>query len=227
MIRYVSAVIVAAGKSRRMGRIGNKIWIHVAGRPILFYSIDAFLKAGIRRIVVVVKSSNVKRTFTRLRAAFPAHRCALKVVAGGRERQDSVWNGISATDTNLVLVHDAARAGVSPSLIRSVRRLADARGACVPVVALSDTLKRVSGRIVQRTESRTGLYGVQTPQGFRRELLLRAILAAKQKGLVATDCSALVESIGGKVTVTPGEPANLKLTRPADLKILRAILIRR
>lgn len=207
-----------------MGRLGDKIWIRIAGRPVLFYSVAAFLKAGISRIVVVVRREEVERARRRIRATFAKQSEGIDVVAGGRERQDSVWNGISSVDVDFVLVHDAARPAVCPDLIHEIDRQAHVHCACVPGVPLNDTLKKIEGRFVRKTESRAGLYRIQTPQGFRRDLLRRAILSARRKGLILTDCSALVESLGGKVAVAAGDPANLKLTRPEDLKILEAIL---
>lgn len=220
----VAAIVVAAGRSKRMGRLGDKVWIRIAGRPVLFYSLTAFVKAGVRRIVVVTRPEETGRVRSCLKKFQVPRGVILEVAPGGRERQDSVWEGLQSVGTDLVLVHDASRPAVSPSLIREVCKESGRSGACVPVVPLNDTLKRVAGRTVLRTESRSGLYGVQTPQGFRRDWLRRAIETARRRKVLGTDCSALVELLGKKITTVPGDPANLKLTRPADLKILHQIL---
>lgn len=223
-MKSAAAIIVAAGRSKRMGRLGDKIWIRIAGRPVLFYSVAAFLKAGVQRIIIAVKPGAVNTTRIRIRRFFGRAAGSIDVVDGGRERQDSVWNGIAAAGTDFVLVHDAARPAVTADLIRDIFRQTRVHGACVPVVPVSDTLKRVEGGFVRKTASREGLYGVQTPQGFRRQVLREAIVRARRRGLAATDCSALVEHLGKKVVVTPGDSGNIKLTRPEDLKLLRAIL---
>ena len=220
----VAAVIVAAGRSKRMGRLGDKIWIKIAGRPILFYSLRAFLRAGMKTMVVVVRPEDVRLAASRISRWFRSPRADIRVVAGGCERQDSVWNGITAAGAEYVLVHDAARPAVRPDLIRTIFLAARADGAAVPVVPVIDTLKCVSGSKIVRTETREGLYGVQTPQGFRRDVLCKSISAARRKNFVATDCSALVESLGKKVTAVPGDPTNLKLTTPEDVWIFRKLL---
>lgn len=222
---HVAAVIVAAGRSRRMGRLGDKIWINVAGRPVLFYSIRAFLRAGVPRIIIAARPGHLEKIRRFVRAAFPPRAASrVLVVRGGRERQDSVWNGIAAASAEFVLVHDAARPAVSPALIKSVLAVTRKRGACVPAVPVADTLKRLDGNRVRETVSRSGLFGVQTPQGFRSRTLAAAILAARRKRLVATDCATLVEALGKKVMAVPGNPSNIKLTRPADLEVLNRIL---
>lgn len=227
----MAAVIVAAGSSKRMGRLGDKIWIPIAGRPVLFYSIAAFLKAGIRQIVVAARPDRVDFVRRRIRK-FPASSGAkISVVPGGKERQDSVWNALCAVESAaglgrsaIVLVHDAARPAVTSALIRSVFRAAVRHGASVPALPVADTLKRISGGRVRQTENRVGLFAVQTPQAFRRDWLLCAIASARRRRFIATDCAALVERLGKKVAAVPGDPANLKLTRPTDLLLLKHIL---
>src|SRR3990167_8856375 len=206
----VAGIVVAAGRSKRMGRLGDKTWIRISDRPVLFYSLKAFRAAGIRRVVIGVRPGSVEGPRRRLRSFSPAKLPDLTVVAGGRQRQDSVWNGLEAVETDTVLVHDAARPAVSPDLISRICRLAIRFGACVPVVPVIDTLKRVRGRRIIRTESREGLYGVQTPQGFQTKVLREAIREARRRGKVVTDCSAAVELLGKPVMATPGDPANIK-----------------
>ncbi len=218
----LSAVIVAAGHSKRMGRLGDKIWIHVAGRPVLFYSLRSFLQSGVRRIVVVARPGDERRVQQFVRRAFP--RADICVVAGGSVRQDSVRNGVSACGTDFVLIHDAARPAVSPAMIRAVVRETRRSGACVPAVPVADTVKRVlRGRVV-RTEDRSELFAVQTPQGFRRAWLLQALDRARREKITATDCSALVERMKKRVRIVAGDPRNLKLTSPSDLIVLKSIL---
>src|SRR5205085_6867856 len=137
-------------------------------------------------------------------------------------RQRSVALGIDALTRRLpyIAVHDVARVLVSPALIRRVLDAARASGAAIPACPIRDSVKEVlEGRVVRSVE-RLRLQGAQTPQIFSRDILARAHAAAIQEGLDATDDAMLVERIGCAVSVVPGEPANLKLTEPGDLRVL-------
>ena len=144
-----------------------------------------------------------------------------QVVAGGEQRSDSVRNGVAATSAQVVLVHDAARPLASPALADAVAAAAARHGAAVPVVAVVDSLKRAGSDVLNELIDRTGLVRTQTPQGARRELLLDAFASANSASY--TDEAALLESRGITVATVPGEAANLKVTEPSDLEIVRAI----
>jgi 2-C-methyl-D-erythritol 4-phosphate cytidylyltransferase len=145
----------------------------------------------------------------------------VKAVPGGATRAESVRAGLAAVpdDATIVVVHDAARPLASADLYRAVIAAvrAGADGA-VPGVPVADTLKRVDGALVAETLDRDAIVAVQTPQAFPAEILRRAHAAGDD----ATDDAALVEAAGGRVVVVPGEPANFKITRPADLERARA-----
>jgi len=145
----------------------------------------------------------------------------LKIVTGGRTRQDSVGNALKALPPacRLVAVHDAARPFASPSLIRRIVRAAHATGAAIPALPIEDTVKRVNvGGDVVATVPRETLTRVQTPQAARRDLLDRAHARARRRRVQATDESALLEGIGVRVRTVPGDAANIKITTPGDLK---------
>ena len=199
----VWAVVVAAGSGTRFG--GPKQHAFVGGRRVLDWSLDA-ARAACDGVVLVVPPGEES-------TAEPAD----VVVAGGATRSESVRAGLAAVpaDAEIVVVHDAARpaAGVPlfDAVIAAVRSGADAAIPGVPVV---DTVKRVDGDVVVETLDRSTLVAVQTPQAFR---------AAALRGVSgeATDDAALVEAAGGRVVVVPGDPANLKVTTPADLERVR------
>lgn len=144
---------------------------------------------------------------------------------GGRERQDSVARGLHALPegTTLVAIHDCARAMVTPELIDRVVADALQHGAAIAAVPMADTLKRGALGVVETTVPRQGLWCAQTPQAFRREWIEAAHAAAAHH---ATDDAALVEALGHRVHLTPGDPLNFKVTTPHDLELAEAWLTR-
>jgi 2-C-methyl-D-erythritol 4-phosphate cytidylyltransferase len=149
----------------------------------------------------------------------------VRAVAGGQERQDSVAAGLALLPADgLVLVHDAARPLLPRRVIRDVRRAAMVAGAAIPALPCADTIKEVEGGRVRATLDRQHLARVQTPQGFRVELLRRAHARARENGLQASDDAALVEGLGVPVVVVPGAEENFKVTRASDLLLVEAIL---
>lgn len=155
---------------------------------------------------------------------------ALRLVAGGRERGDSVRAGVAALPAacRIVLVHDAARPLVSAGTITAVIQAARAGAGAIAAIPVGDTLKVAADgpppHTVERTLPRAGLWRAQTPQGFPRDLLERALAAAAADGVQGTDDAELVERIGGRVELVPDSPRNLKLTAPADFEIAELLL---
>lgn len=215
-------IVVAAGASTRMGGL-DKLTAIVAGRPLLAWTLDAVAAASsTRRIVVVAAADRV----TELQAATWLPPTVIDVVAGGPRRQDSVAagfraldaaNGLGPDDDAPVLVHDGARPRVSATLVDAVARATARHGAAIPVVPVTDTLKRLDGEVIDGTVDRTGLAVAQTPQGIRRRIFRKALAAADASERDVTDEAAMVEAIGVPVHVVLGDPANLKVTVPADL----------
>ena len=196
---------------------GTKVTVPVAGRSMIAWSVEA-AQAACDGVTLVVAPSMVDQFGAGLDA----------VVAGGETRSGSVRAGLAtvADDVDVVVCHDAARPGASIDLFDAV--IAAVRGgadAAVPVLPVSDTLKRVpewgeSGGVVAATVDRSGLYAVQTPQAFRREVLVEAHAGEPE----ATDDAALVEAVGGTVAAIRGEAAAHKVTEPDDLVIVEALL---
>jgi len=213
------ALIVAAGRGERRGAGGPKALVTVAGRPMLEWSIGALRAVpAVERIVVALPADH-------LDAAPPG----VTVVAGGATRSESVRAALAvAGDDEVVVVHDAARALVTPALFREAiaelqRSQADAVIAAAPV---TDTIKQVGddNRSVLATIDRSRLWAVQTPQVFWRAALERALRAPAEQLAAATDDAWLIEQQGGTVTVLPAPPENFKITTPLDLRLAELLL---
>ena len=221
------AIVVAAGRSTRMGGI-DKLATEIGGRPLLAWTLDALASAPeVARMVVVISDERLAEV-----AAAPwLPAVVLDVVAGGARRQELVHAGFLALDRDgpdeagVVLVHDAARPLIDPSLVTAVVDATARHGAAIPIVPVAETLKRVDGDRVAATVDRDGLGTAQTPQGARRDLLRAAWHRYPAGGPdTFTDEAALLEASGVPVHVVPGDPANLKVTLPADLLRAAGIL---
>ena len=224
----VGVVVVAAGSGSRLGADVPKAFVRLGGRPLLAYAVATVSRLPhLRSLVVVAPAEHADPSD----AGDPLWDgvdlpVGTSVVAGGAERTDSVAAGLAAVDDgcDVVLVHDAARCltplDVFERVVDAVR--AGAAGA-VPGLALVDTVKTVdaTGRITG-TPDRAALRAVQTPQGFRREVLLTAY----RSGLKATDDAALVEGCGDHVVVVDGDPLAFKVTTPEDLDRAERLLAR-
>jgi 2-C-methyl-D-erythritol 4-phosphate cytidylyltransferase/2-C-methyl-D-erythritol 2,4-cyclodiphosphate synthase len=216
---FADAVVVAAGSSRRMGGI-DKLQLDLAGRPVLAWSVAAMRAAtSVARILVVTSADRVDDL-----AAQPWIAAAgARVIPGGDRRQDSVAAGVRACDAEVVLVHDGARPLVSPGLVDAIATVARETGAAIPVVAVVDSLKRLEGDRVAGAAPRDGLGRAQTPQGARRELLRSAIDAYADGPEAFGDEAELLARAGVPVRAVEGEPTNLKVTLPDDVRLARAI----
>jgi 2-C-methyl-D-erythritol 4-phosphate cytidylyltransferase/2-C-methyl-D-erythritol 2,4-cyclodiphosphate synthase len=217
---HVTAIIAAGGAGHRLGADVPKQMLEIGGRTLLQRSVDAFrTHPEIADVIVALPST--------LMAPPPEGLGTVRLVAGGARRQDSVANAFDVVpaQTDVVLVHDAARPFVTSSMISEVIRGALEHGAAITAVPVKDTVKRVTGdqgpeaggrgRIVE-TLPREEIFLAQTPQGFRRDVLREAI-ALGRSGVDATDEAALAERAGHAVHVVPGDPSNVKITTAADL----------
>ncbi|MEE9217854.1 MAG: 2-C-methyl-D-erythritol 4-phosphate cytidylyltransferase [Acidobacteriota bacterium] len=222
--RLVSALIVAAGRGQRLGTLQPKQFLSVGGMSLVERCLAAFETARVVDETWLVISRDHMGRAARLRRRFRKLRGA---VAGGRERVQSVARGLAClSHDGVVLVHDAARPFVSPSLIARVTRAAWRHGAAIPALPVADTLKRAGrGAQVVRTLERRGVWAAQTPQGFRVPLLRRAYARASARG--APDDAALVERLGRRVKLVAGSPLNFKVTWKEDLWLARALIAAR
>jgi 2-C-methyl-D-erythritol 4-phosphate cytidylyltransferase len=225
----VAGLVPAAGRGERLGPGAPKALREVGGQPLLVHAVRALSSARTVSLVVVAAPEQ-EVAFVRSLLAGVSGDAEVVVVAGGPTRRASVAAALEVLppDVDVVLVHDAARPLAPPELVDSVASAVDAGAdAVVPGMAMPDTVKQVdpAGR-VEQTLDRTSLRAVQTPQGFRPDVLRRAHAAAADDD-VATDDAALVERIGGTVLVIPGSEEAFKVTRPLDLVLAEAVLARR
>lgn len=225
-----TAILVAAGRSSRMGT--DKLWADLWGRPAWRWSLDALLATpGLVRVAITVGPDAVDR-FREALPAGAADRCL--VIPGGDVRADSVIAGLWALtgaghdDETLVLVHDAARPAVEPALIEAVAAAAaGVRAAVIPIVPVTDSLKRVRNERVVAPVEREEVVAAQTPQAARLGALRAAIEEAHAWGRPITDDAGALAAAGTPVHVVPGDPTNRKLTEPSDLAAVRAFLAAR
>ena len=211
-----------------MGSDEPKQFANLAGRSVLAHTLAAFDEArSIDWIVVVGHADQMDRCREVARQA--VRRKAVEVVPGGKERQNSVAEGLKALgrDVEVVAIHDAARPLVKPDEIDAVVSAARESGAAVLGQPVTDTIKEVDGDLVQQTLDRSRLRSVQTPQAFRTELIRQAHAEADRTGYLGTDDTVLVERLGHPVRVVAGSRDNLKITTPEDLEIAEDILRRR
>ncbi|MBR3971422.1 MAG: 2-C-methyl-D-erythritol 4-phosphate cytidylyltransferase [Ruminococcus sp.] len=224
---YVTAIIVAAGNSTRMGCGMSKQFIPLLGKPAVGYTLKAFEEAySISEVVVVCRESDLAQ----IKEIAENENCT-KVKAyvfGGETRSESVSNGIKTASGNTThyAIHDGARALILPEDINNVVSVALESGAAALVVPVTDTIKIVDseGTIIS-TPVRADLRAAQTPQVFEKELYLSAL--EKTKGEVFTDDCALVETVGAKVKTVIGNYSNIKLTTVQDIPVAEAVLKKR
>ncbi len=230
------AVVVAAGRGRRVGAGINKVLLPLMGRPVLAWSLGAFQRAagaGLEGIVLVGGPDELEQFAEIVRVGgFDAVR---SIVAGGERRQDSVSHGLAAVPAGarVVLIHDGARPFVSPELIKEVAEAAARSGAAVPLLPVADSLRRFDGGLVTGEVERDGVGRAQTPQGFRREVLEEVLTLLRRGGATTgpgadaapplTDESAAALRAGLPVAAVTGDPANLKITTAADLELASVI----
>ena len=224
----VSAVLLAAGSSRRAGGDVPKQFAQLHGRPMLLHSLEMLLELEAVGEAVVVIPPGTQAVAERLVAPYVGRK-PIKVAEGGAKRQHSSRVGVMLTDpaVDIVLIHDAARPLASTALAERVIEAASRRGGAVPVLPVSDTVIEVAeGGNVARVLERDKLAACQTPQGFRAELIRLAHIDAQERGIEGfTDDGSLVQSCTGAVIETvPGERWNLKVTYAEDFIVAEALL---
>ena len=222
----ISAIIVAAGKGTRMGANVDKLWLEVAGRPVVAHTWRQFNDASCVDEIILVIRAGMPPHFAELADKFKFKK-PFRLIVGGAERQDSVWNGLAALSpkSEIVAIQDAARPCTTAELIAATLAAARETGAAVAAQPVTDTLKETAdGKIVSRTVDRSKLWSVQTPQTFRVEVIRRAIAAARAQNLTLTDDTAACELIGQPVQLVRCVTPNPKVTVPADLPFIESLL---
>ncbi len=220
-----AAIIVAAGRGTRMGPDVDKLFLEVAGAPVIAHTWQRFDSIGFDEVLLVVRAG-METAFRDLAAGLRL-RCPWRLVLGGRERQDSVWSGISALNsaTRVVAIQDGARPCTSPDLIRRCVEVARGCGASVAAQRPVDTMKEsVDGRQIARHLDRAKLWSVQTPQCFRVDVIREALGEVRRQGIIVTDDTAACALIGQAVELVESTQPNPKVTAPADLPWVELLL---
>ncbi len=216
-LKYCGAVIVAAGSASRMGGI-DKVMAPLAGEPVILRAVRAFQECDCIREIVIVTREELLSPIMDLCSGMDKVKA---VVLGGKDRAESVNNGLNALSkkVKLAAIHDGARPLVDWQTIDRTVRAAHEYGAAAPAIPVKDTIKVVAGGIVKETPDRATLQAVQTPQVFDFDLLRGALVKAKADGIALTDDCSAVEHMGMSVKIVKGEERNLKITTPMDLKL--------
>lgn len=222
----VTAIFPAAGASRRMELQRNKNFLELCGEKILLRTLKTFSKsARINYLIVVVAEKEVEEVEELLRAEKSLKNW--QVVVGGNERQYSVSNGLKFVpeESKIILVHDAARPLIKLEVIEEVINAAEKFGGAIAAVRAKNTIKVIDAEnFAVSTPPRNELVEVQTPQGFKKEILLQAYKRAEEENFLGTDDASLVERIGGKIKIIWSDYKNIKITTPEDIKIAETFL---
>ncbi|MBZ4645658.1 MAG: 2-C-methyl-D-erythritol 4-phosphate cytidylyltransferase [Petroclostridium sp.] len=223
---YCSAIIVAAGKGSRMNASKNKQFINIIDRPVLAYTLQAFEDCElIDEIVVVTRQEDIMACKEIIDMSELVK--VKKIVVGGKERQDSVYNGLKeiSNEATIVAIHDGARPLILPKHIEEAIEAAVQYNAAAVGVRVKDTIKLVDdNNNIVNTLDRSKLWAVQTPQVFKVEILKRAHQKAIEEGISATDDCMLVEQMGYQVKMVEGSYENIKITTPEDIFLAEAII---
>ena len=223
----IAAIVPAAGSGSRMGIETKKQFLSLAGTPLVGYALKKMEECpAIASIVIVVSPGEEEYCRSAVVDKLGLKKVAA-IVPGGKERQDSVYNGLLALshDTDIVVVHDGARPLFSAETLAAVIAAAQVHGAATCAVPAKDTIKLANDDgFVTSTLPRARTWLVQTPQAFRYELIIEAHRRAHEENIFATDDTALVETFGGPIKLVMGSYENIKITTPEDLDVALAII---
>lgn len=225
----ICVIIPAAGSGSRMGKNSNKLFMEVAGIPVIERTLQAFMDYGNTHCIIVTNEENMDAMKELQNTKFP---CIDMVVLGGNSRTESVSKGVSALELlpnppskdDYVFIHDGARCMLSKEVLDNCCEGLNKNDVCVAGVATKNTIKVVKNGIVESTPDRSTLYEVQTPQCFKYDILKKAYDNATANGIEATDDTALAELLGYKVAIVDGSYSNIKITTPEDIVIASGIL---
>jgi 2-C-methyl-D-erythritol 4-phosphate cytidylyltransferase len=222
-----SAIIVAAGRGSRMNMDINKQYIEVAGKPVLARTLEAFNDCSfIDEIIVVVNEKDIIFCKQHIIDFYEFNKVKT-IVAGGDERQKSVYNGLKEVniETDVVLIHDGARPFINEESIKESISAAMEFGGSVVAVPVKDTIKTADSHgIISQTIDRSTLWSIQTPQTFKYDLIMYAHKSAIEDGFIGTDDSVLLERLGYKLKLVMGGYNNIKITTKEDLIVAEAIV---
>lgn len=223
----ISAIILAGGKGKRMGSAISKQFIDIKGKPIIYYTLKKFSEnKKIDNIIVVLPEDEVKYFKENILKKYELR--INKIVIGGKERQDSVYNALKSlknSSTDIVLIHDGARPFISERIINEGIKLAEIYGAAAPGVMPKDTIKvKNEKNFSVDTPNRANLVSIQTPQVFKFDEILECHEKIRYNGEMVTDDTMVVEKYGYSVYLYDGEYTNIKVTTPEDLILAERLI---
>ncbi|MDP1420842.1 2-C-methyl-D-erythritol 4-phosphate cytidylyltransferase [Peribacillus simplex] len=220
---FYEVVIPAAGQGKRMKAGKNKLFIELSGIPIIVYTLRVFEEDPDCRGIILSINPAEKDYFSQLIAAY-GFKKVKKLVMGGKERQQSVYNGLQHAGEEIILVHDGARPFINLGQISELTTAASLHGGAVIAVPVKDTIKKAANKKVVETVERSSLWAVQTPQAFRVSILKKAYEQAEAEAFLGTDDASLLERINEQVVIIEGNYDNIKITTQEDLYFAEAIL---
>lgn len=223
----ISAIILAGGKGKRMGSAISKQFIDIKGKPIIYYTLKKFSEnKKIDNIIVVLPEDEVKYFKENILKKYELR--INKIVIGGKERQDSVYNALKSlknSSTDIVLIHDGARPFISERIINEGIKFAEIYGAAAPGVMPKDTIKvKNEKKFSVDTPNRANLVSIQTPQVFKFDEILECHEKIRYNGEMVTDDTMVVEKYGYSVYLYDGEYTNIKVTTPEDLILAERLI---
>lgn len=225
MRENIVAIVPSAGLGQRFGPDKNKPFYPLLGKPVCVWSLEILQGIGeITEIIPVLKEADMEagaEVFERYNLSK-----IRKIAPGGRERQDSVYNGLKAVKgkADIVLIHDGARPLIETGIVRRALNSISGFEGVVVGVPVKDTIKEVSGSLIKKTLKRDAIWAVQTPQVFLYSSLMKAYQQAMREEFYSTDDSALIERNGGKVKMVEGSYSNIKITTPDDIIVAELVL---
>jgi len=225
--RNCTVIIPAAGLGKRFGADLPKQYHLLGTKPLIIHTITLFDTLAEATNIIIPVANDWKDYLEDLLSKYKFNK-KIVICHGGQERQDSIYNALNnsaANESDIVLVHDAVRPFASPELIKNVIISASRFGAAIPATMPKETIKQKdNSNMVRLTFVRSMLASVQTPQGFKKEILIDAYNKAIKSGFVGTDDASLAEHAGHKVKIIDGEETNIKITTPLDFDIAGIIL---
>ncbi len=224
------AIIVAAGKGKRMNKGMNKIFLHLLSKPILYYTLKIFQECDLIDEIIIVTQKNYIKKIKDIKNQNKFNKIK-KIIVGGKERQDSAYNGLisikNAKNEDIIIIHNGSNPLVKEKEIADCVNAAKQYGAAAVGFKLKDTIKKTSNDFVEKTIDRKDVYQIQTPQAIQYKLFIDAFDNARKKKINVTDDVSLVEALGKKVKIVPCSYENIKITTPDDLAIAEGILLKR
>jgi 2-C-methyl-D-erythritol 4-phosphate cytidylyltransferase len=212
----IDVIIAAAGRGDRMGG-AFKQFANLSGKPLIYYSIEQFVNYGVKKIIVVVPEEKLKYTKRILNKI----NYNIIIITGGIRRQDSVLKGIKECDSDIILIHDAVRPFIKRELIDKVVKGVNAHGVCAPGIPIDDTIKMYSKDRILWTKARRNILQIQTPQGFKFDILNNISILLGQDNV--TDELSIAEKLNFDVFWVFGDRMNIKITYPGDMELAQII----